>query len=87
MSDKFETIKDAIDQNLYDSKSYDQDYMNKIVEQSSLTGLSNKISKTDVLKLSFENFLVNKLIGLYGMLDTIITNSTEEQLEKLKDEA
>ena len=86
VSDKFETIKEAIDGNLYDSGSYDQDYKNEIVEHQ-LTGLSNKISKTDVLKLSFENFLVNKLIGLYGMLHTIITNSTEEQLEKLKDEA
>ena len=86
VSDKFETIKDAIDGNLYDSGSYDQDYKNEIVEHQ-LTGLSNKISKTDVLKLSFENFLVNKLIGLYGMLHTIITNSTEEQLEKLKDDA
>ena len=86
VSDKFETIKDAVDGNLYDSGNYDYDVKKKVIENL-LTELSNKISKADVLKLSFENFFINKLIGLYGMLHTIITNSTEEQLEKLKDEA
>ena len=84
VSDKFETIKDAVDGNLYDSGNYGLDVKNKVVENA-LIELSNKISKTDVLKLSFENFFVNKLIGLYGMLQTIITHSTEKELDKLKD--
>ena len=84
VSDKFETIKDAVDGNLYDSGNYGLDVKNKVVENA-LIELSNKISKTDVLKLSFENFFVNKLIGLYGMLQTITEHSTEEELDKLKD--
>mgnify|MGYP003667922400 FL=1 len=84
VSDKFETIKDAVDGNLYDSGNYDYDVKKKVIENL-LTELSNKISKKDVLKVSFENFLINKLVGLYGMLQTIIANSTEEELKKLKD--
>ena len=84
VSDKFETLKDVKDDNLIDSGNYgdgDTDYIVNHVEQ-----LVNKVSKEDVLKLSFENFFVNKLIGLYGMLQHIISSSTEEELEKLKDQ-
>jgi len=82
VSDKFETLKDAKDDNLYDSSNYTH---KERVTEHILGELVNKVSKKDVLKLSFENFLINKLIGLYGMLHTIISNSTEEELEKLKD--
>ena len=83
VSDKFETLKDAKDDNLYDSSNYKHN--KERVAEHIIGELVNKVSKKDVLKLSFENFLINKLIGLYGMLHTIISNSTEDELEKLKD--
>jgi len=85
VSDKFETLRDAKDDKLkltYDN--YDSGNKNEVIEHL-LEEMGNKISKEDVLKLSFENFFINKLIGLYSMLHTIISNSTEEELEKLKD--
>ena len=82
VSDKFETLKDAKDDNLYDSSNYKHN--KERVAEHIIGELVNKVSKKDVLKLSFENFLINKLIGLYGMLHTIISTSTEDELKKLK---
>ena len=80
VSEKFETLKDAKDDNLYDSG-----FERERAIENMQKGIENKISKKDVLKLSFESFFINKLIGLYGMLKHIIDSSTEEELEKLKD--
>ena len=86
VSDKFQSFKDAKNETLYDSGNYNsnnQDYKDKVIDQL-LAEIGNKVSKEDVLKLSFENFFFSKLIGLYSMLHTIISQSTEEALEKLK---
>jgi len=83
VSDKFETLKDVKDDNLIDSGNYGSAHTYDVSDHI-LEEIVKKISKEDVLKLSFENFFVNKLIGLYGMLEHIISSSTEEELEKLK---
>ena len=84
VSEKFETLKDAKDDNLYDSgKSW---FEKERAIENIQKGIENKVSKKDVLKLSFESFFINKLIGLYSMLKHIIDSSTEEELEKLKDQ-
>ena len=49
VSDKFETIKDAIDGNLYDSGSYDQDYKNEIVEH--VRYYHNKLDRRTIRKI------------------------------------
>ena len=78
VSDKFESLKDAQEQ--CDIQSIDK------VTEHMLEELDRTTSKKDVLKLSFEGFFVNKLVGLYGMLDNIIKSSTEEELEELKNQ-
>jgi hypothetical protein len=83
VSDKFETLKDVKDDNLIDSGNYGSTHTYDVSDHI-LEEIVKKISKEDVLKLSFENFFVNKLIGLYGMLEHIVSSSTEEELEKLK---
>ena len=84
VSEKFETLKDAKDDNLYDSgKSW---FEKERAIENIQKGIEDKVSKKDVLKLSFESFFINKLIGLYSMLKHIIDSSTEEELEKLKDQ-
>ena len=83
--DKFESIKDAIDNKMVDSNEYvDTDEKNIIIETGKNL-LNSKISKSDVLKAGFEVYFINKIVSLCSILKSIITTSSEEELKRLRD--